>query len=68
MDLICVQTRTMGDCYISVAHIRKITQDITGKRTLVCTGDNDYVVVDCSVDEFIKRFTKGLDEDEVQNE
>ena len=64
MKLICIPTHTKGNCYISVAHIRKITQDVTSKRTLVCTGDNDYITVDCTVDEFVKKFIERLDEDE----
>lgn len=68
MKLICIPTHTMGNCYINVAYIRKFTQDITGKRTLICTGDNDYVTVDCDIDTFVEKFIERLDEDNSCND
>lgn len=64
MKLIRLPTLTQGNCYVNVAYIRKLTQDITGKRTNICTGDNDYVTVDCDVDTFVEKFIERLDEDE----
>lgn len=64
MKLICIPTLTQGNCYINVAHIRKFSQDITGKRTLICTGDNDYVTADCDVDTFVKKFIERLDKED----
>ena len=64
MKLICFETLTMGNCYVNIEHIRKLTQDITGNRTLVCTGDNDYVTVDCPVDKLADILIKRLNEDD----